>query len=349
MTERKINQCTVILTRNCNLRCNFCYAKDAGYCVSENISFEDLKKIVDFCCDAKVKYIFFTGGEPLLYPHLEEILRYIKEQKHQLITAVASNGVLLENVEFCERLKQCGLDYIDVSMKGSNPQEWIAITGVDGYGKQIAGISNLSSIEMDFTTSMVITIDNVYSVCDSVKKALANGAKQFSFTFVIDNDHDKDSVVPYLEQNNPFKLIQAFITQMDLLNEITEEWWIEYSFPICVYTDEQLELLKGKLASPCQIHKKNALTFDTKVNLLPCDMYFDFPIGKLGQDFNTIEELEKLQATEPYKGTIERISRYPSDICSDCEYLERCYGGCPVLWRNYSFHELMELKEATYK
>lgn len=349
MTERNINQCSVVLTRNCNLRCNFCYVKDAGYCASEMVSFENLKKIVDFCCEAKVKYIFFTGGEPLLYPHLEKILKYIKQQKHQMATAVASNGVLLEDLEFCKRLRDSGLDYIDISMKGGDSQEWIDITGCDGYIKQQKGISNMSSIEMEFTCSMVITIDNVFSLCASVKTALDYGAKQFSFTFVIDNDNGNSHKENYLENHNPFQLIQAFISQIDFLNKITEDWWIEYSFPMCVYTEEQLELLKGKLATPCQIHKRNAVTFDTQLNLLPCDMYFETKIGQLGKDFNNIEEFENLQENEPYKGTLEGISKFPSEKCYECQYLDKCYGGCPVLWKNYSFHELIELKEKVYK
>lgn len=78
MKEKEvIKQCSVVLTRNCNLRCNFCYVQDAGYCPDNMLSYENLKKIVDFCCDAKVKFLFFTGGEPLLYPHLLNALQYI--------------------------------------------------------------------------------------------------------------------------------------------------------------------------------------------------------------------------------------------------------------------------------
>ena len=38
MDKSIINQCSVVLTRKCNLRCSFCYAKDAGYCESEMVS-----------------------------------------------------------------------------------------------------------------------------------------------------------------------------------------------------------------------------------------------------------------------------------------------------------------------
>lgn len=340
-----INQCTVILTRNCNLRCKFCYAKGAGYRESEVVSYENLKKIVDFCCDAKVKYIFFTGGEPLLYPYLNDILVYIKEKEHPITTAIATNGILLENFQFCKKIIESGLDYIDVSMKGKNSQDWVDVTGCDGYIKQQNAIKNLSSLQMDFTCSMVVTLDSVCSLCDSVKTALKNGAKQFSFTFVIDNDKNADINVSYIESHNPFELIEAFISQMERLDGITNEWWIEYSFPLCVYTEKQLQLLKGRMATPCQIHKKNAVTFDTQLNLLPCDMYYDKKIGKLGEDFISAEDFIELRKNSLYKNTIEDISQLPSKKCIDCQYLDKCFGGCPVLWNNYSFDELDAYKD----
>ena len=218
-------------------------------------------------------------------------------------------------------------------------------TGYDGYIKQQKAIKNLSSLQMEFTCSMVVTLENVYSLCDSVKTALKNGAKQFSFTFVIDNDKNVDTNVPYIENHNPFKLIESFISQMEQLNNITNEWWIEYSFPLCVYTEKQFHLLKGRMATPCQIHKKNAVTFDTQLNLLPCDMYFDRKLGRLGEDFVSVNDFLELRKNNPYKNTIEDISHLPSEKCVDCQYFDKCYGGCPVLWNNYSFDELSAYKE----
>ena len=339
-----VKQCTIVLTRDCNLRCNFCYVKDAGYYRNDRMSLENIKKIVDFCSDAKVKYMFFTGGEPLLHPQIIDILSYIKKQEHPLITAVATNGIMLKDKQLCEKLIDSGLGYIDVSMKGSNSQEWIGTTGYDGYKAQQEAIRNLASLPIEFTCSMVVTIDSVMSLCESVKLASENGAKQFSFTFVIDNNGNTNNHIIYLENHNPVKLIDAFISQMGRLNSIIDDWWIEYSFPLCVYTKEQLSLLEGRLASPCQIHKQNAVTFDTHLNLLPCDMYFNNKVGKLGEDFNTVEEFFRLRETEPYKGIIDEINKVPSKECNTCQYFEECYGGCPVLWKNYSFEDLKILK-----
>ena len=92
--EKTINQCTIVLTHNCNLRCNFCYAKSAGYKESDRISIENLKEILSFCSDSKVKYLVFTGGEPLLYPNLVDVLRYIKASTPSISVAIPTNGVL---------------------------------------------------------------------------------------------------------------------------------------------------------------------------------------------------------------------------------------------------------------
>ena len=345
-TEGNIDQCSVVLTRDCNLRCNFCYAKSAGYAKNDMIQYDSLKKIVDFCCEAEVKYIFFTGGEPLKYPYLVDILKYIKSKSHKILTAVATNGVLLKDISLCRDLIDSGIGYIDISMKGNKPLEWREITGYDGYDDQCQAIHNLSSLEIDFTCSMVITSSNIESICEAVRVAKNNGARQFSFTFIIDNDYgvdEKDLV--YLENNNPIQMINDFISQIDKLNAITNDWWIEYSFPICMYTENQLQILKCRLASPCQIHLKNAVTFNTKMELLPCDMYIYKKMAKFGRDFSSYRDFLKLIEKDKYSKTMNEIRKLPSEDCVNCEHLDICYGGCPVLWKNYSFKALKEFKE----
>lgn len=346
-TEGKIKQCTIVLTRDCNLRCTFCYVKSTGYKADDKISYEDLKKIVDFCSESKVKFLFFTGGEPLLYPRIIDILQYIKGKQHSMTTAIATNSVLLKEPTLCKRLIDSGVEYLDLSMKGTNSQEWCRATGYDGFDQQLQAIRNLSVLPVEFTCSMVVTQDNVLTICDAVQIAHDNGARQFSFTFVIDNDDTEEKDKVYLEEHNPFSLVAAFISQIDRLNAITEDWWIEYSFPMCVYTEEQLSLLEGKLATPCQIHMKNAVTFNTKMELLPCDMYIDQKMGQLGTDFSSHHEFEELIERPDYRHMMEALRERPSIECTTCRHLESCYGGCPVLWKHYSFEALKAFKRET--
>lgn len=342
----EISQCTITLTRNCNLRCSFCYAKETGYIENETVKYENLKKIIDFCDEGKVKFIVFTGGEPTLYPKFIDILKYIKNKNHKMIPTIATNGILLENLDYCKSLIDSGVEYIDISLKGKGKEDCLSTVGRDCFTPQMNAIRNLSKLPIEFTCSMVLTWDNVNNFCEAIKQAYDNGAKQFSFTFVIDNEDSTEKDLKYLEKHNPFNLIECFLSQIDKLNSITTDWWIEYSFPMCAYTKEQLALLKGRLAAPCQIHKRNGITFDTKLNLLPCNMYFENKMGKLGVDFSSYEEFLKYTNNISYKNIFDSLNLLPSESCFSCDYYESCYGGCPVTWKNCSFESFVRLKKS---
>ena len=58
-----------------------------------------------------------------------------------------------------------------------------------------------------------------------------------------------------------------------------------------------------------------------------------------------IQEFLEMRKKGLYKKIIDEIGHLPSEKCSECKYLDRCYGGCPVLWNNYSFDELYRDKE----
>lgn len=313
MDKVKINQCTITLTRKCNLRCNFCYAKKTEYIENDIIDYDDLKKVIDFCDEARVKYIVFTGGEPTLYPQIFDILEYIKTKKNKIQVAIATNGILLKNMEFCNKLVSYGVSYVDISLKGKDEEQCKALVGAECFKAQEQAIQNLSKLKLDYTCSMVLTKENIGSLCESVRNSLNKGAKQFSFTFVIDNEKTEYDEDTYWNINNPHILIEAFMMQVEELNSITEEWWIEYSFPLCVYTEEQLNILEGKMAFPCQIHNENGITFDTELNLIPCNMYFENKIGRLGSDFLSYEDFKNWMKNDAYRSVIDRLKEYPSE------------------------------------
>lgn len=344
----KIDQCTITLTRCCNLRCSFCYAKETGYIENDMIEYENLKKIVDFCSVANVNYIVFTGGEPALYPKLIDILKYIKSKDHKMTATIATNGVRLADFNYCKELIENGLGYIDISLKGKDIQECYETVGCDCLSQQLTAIQNLTHFPVEFTCSMVLTWRNINTFCEAIKIAYDNGAKQFSFTFIIDNEDSDEKDLSYLEGHNPLALIESFVSQIDKLNSITKEWWIEYSFPLCFFSDEQLILLDGKLAAPCSIHTGNTITFDTKMNLLPCNMYINSSLGQFGVDFSTYEEFTRYMECELYKSTIDNLNQYPTSNCSTCKYLESCYGGCPIIWKNFSFDAFEEFRSTLH-
>ena len=312
------------------------------------MDFGNLKKIIKLCNDINVKYIVLSGGEPLLYPHFIELLDYIKSMPNKMVPTIATNGILLEDYNRCKKIIEHGIKYVDVSLKGKDSKEWLEVAKFDDLTQQMRAISNLSSLNVEFTCSMVITLNNVYTFCETLENARSVGARNFSFTFVIDNAESSEKDLPYLISHDPLLLVDKFISQIDRINQITDnEWWIEYSFPLCVYTEKQLTKLEHRLAEPCYIRNENILTleFDTRLNLLPCSMYIDDKVvGKFGVEFSSASELEAYLKSETYNHIMKEFSQLPSNYCNSCRHKNFCLGGCPWFWMHCSFETFRDFK-----
>jgi len=93
----------VEVTDTCNISCVGCYRKQ----VAGHKDFDDLKKdIQDSIRLTNCDCIEIAGGEPLIYPHILETVRYISSLK--LKPVIFSNGVAL-TPELVLELKKAGL------------------------------------------------------------------------------------------------------------------------------------------------------------------------------------------------------------------------------------------------
>lgn len=345
MKKGTVNQCVITLTHDCNLRCKFCYAKGTQYVKNDYLDYDVLIRIIDFCNEFEINDIVFSGGEPTLYPYLIDALKYISSQKRVMSVSMSSNGIKLEDYDFCKEIVMNGIQYIDISLKAKDEKECINIAGKKGVEEQLKAIENLSKLPVTLTCSMVLTSDNIDGFIEAVKSARTLGAKQFSFSLALDNELASKKDKEYLIDNNPFLLVDKFVSQIQLLDEITEgEWWVEYTYPLCVYSKEQLNALQGRLAEPCQIFNGLGITFDTNGYMIPCSMYFENYIGQFNKDFHSVNEFQNFTDSETYRSTIDELNKLPSSECLDCELLEMCRGGCPIFWKNYSFESFKELK-----
>lgn len=108
-----------ILTNRCNLGCRYCYY-NTGLAKRNSQSF-DLKQLKKIVPEIKQSFdeVVFTGGEPLLSPHLFPLARFAKKQG--LAISLLTNGVLL-NKEFRQKLPKLNLDTLSVSLDSLNSE-----------------------------------------------------------------------------------------------------------------------------------------------------------------------------------------------------------------------------------
>ncbi|HRQ37839.1 MAG TPA: radical SAM protein [Chloroflexota bacterium] len=113
-------QITIIVTDICNLRCKMCqyaYSDSPGYQLNQagHMSLQLFAKIIDELDGFPI--LSFTGGEPLLHPHIGKFISQAKNRG--LVTTLTTNGWMLS--KRVEELCQAGLDVLVVSVDG--PQE----------------------------------------------------------------------------------------------------------------------------------------------------------------------------------------------------------------------------------
>ncbi len=107
----------LIPIRRCNLSCAYCNEYDT---FSKPVPLEVLYQRVDRLAALGTTIVTISGGEPLLHPHLEEVIRRVR--KHGILAGMITNGYLL-TPQRIEWLNRAGLDHLQISIDNLRPDE----------------------------------------------------------------------------------------------------------------------------------------------------------------------------------------------------------------------------------
>lgn len=107
----------IIPIRRCNLSCGYCNEYDDR---SAPVPTTDVLRRVDRLAALGTGIITLSGGEPLLHPDLDAIIRRIRA--HGAIATLITNGYLLSRDRIA-RLNRAGLDHLQISIDNVTPDE----------------------------------------------------------------------------------------------------------------------------------------------------------------------------------------------------------------------------------
>jgi MoaA/NifB/PqqE/SkfB family radical SAM enzyme len=107
----------VIPIRRCNLSCAYCNEYDS---TSKPIPIDTLLDRIDRLARLGTTIITISGGEPLLHPDLDEVIRRTRQRR--MLAGLITNGYLL-TAERIERLNDAGLDHLQISIDNVTPDE----------------------------------------------------------------------------------------------------------------------------------------------------------------------------------------------------------------------------------
>ena len=186
--ERNIDYARISLTDKCNLRCVYCMPEDKVYennLINHTLSFNDYKFIINGLSQVGIKKIKFTGGEPLLYPHLIELIKYAHYECNIDDISITTNGIGLNEIAY--ELKRSGLKSVNISLDSLKSYKYKSITRGG----------------------------NLTDVLKSINRCLELGIK-VKINCVVINWFNDDEVYDFIEMANYYPIDVRFIELMPL-------------------------------------------------------------------------------------------------------------------------------------
>ena len=107
----------IVPIRRCNLACTYCNEYDK---YSPPVPLATMRERIEHLARLRTANIEISGGEPLLHPELDELIRHIRGTG--ALAGLITNGYLL-NEKRIERFNHAGLDHLQISIDNVTPDD----------------------------------------------------------------------------------------------------------------------------------------------------------------------------------------------------------------------------------
>lgn len=290
------------LSRACNLRCIYCYA-ESGVALKNELRLEEILAIIDQAANLGAKKIIILGGgEPLLYPHIVDVIDHIKS--HNMDVDLFTNATLIT-----PKMAQILYDRnVAISMKTNSQQEAIQdeLAGRKNTWKEIKqGFKALQDVGYP-DTDHTLGIETI--ICAQNYAEIPT-----LWRFARDNN-----IIPYIETMTD----QGRATEHESLHISPEK--VKAMFERLAVIDKEEYgnswLPRPPLAgSHCARHEYSC-TVTSIGEVLPCPGVSiatgnirEQPLDEILRGSSVIQELRNIRTNIHGK-------------CKECEHLEFCYG-----------------------
>lgn len=218
-------------TNKCNHNCSYCHYKNAyldldEYKPDDEIPYDKMMEIVNDMADMGVKAVTFSGGgEPLLYPHIEETMEAVL--KNGIDLSIITNGSLLygRKAELLANAK-----WVRISIESTNDALYSEIRGIKehSFDKLCDNIRNFAKIKKsncELGVNVVVGDHNASEIKYMAELMKSLGVNHVKFAPLITNNT--------VEYHSPFKE-----KVIDQLNEAKKDLNSDNFKVIDLYTDD---------------------------------------------------------------------------------------------------------------
>jgi radical SAM protein with 4Fe4S-binding SPASM domain len=299
------------LTYSCNNNCYFCYT--GGPRKMTELSTADWKRVIDKLWDSGIPQIVFTGGEPTLRDDLVELVEHSKE----FVTGLVTNGRKLASL--AGALNRAELDYVQVSLESHLPEVHDKMVGVNGAWKETRdGIVEALKNNLAVITNTTLTRDNLALFPDLIQAGSELGLKMMACNTLICSGRGTCSKKDVGVSPEELKSVLSKAVETARNVGIKLEWYT----PTCYKKFNPLEFGFGVKA--CSAAQYN-MTIEPDGSVIPCQSWFKDKLGNILKDRWT-----DIWNHPVAVGFRDKTYLKGRKECEGCEYLQQCYGGCPL-------------------
>jgi MoaA/NifB/PqqE/SkfB family radical SAM enzyme len=176
-TEHPV-QVHMVPMRRCNLACGYCNEYDDH---SKPVPLEEMQRRVDHLARLGTSLVTISGGEPLLHPELDDIIRRIRERG--MMAGCITNGYLLVP-ERIERLNQAGLDYLQISIDNVQPDE-VSVKSLKVLDKKLQMLAEHARFSVNINSVLGSGVKNPEDALTIARRAV-----EFGFITTVGIIHD---------------------------------------------------------------------------------------------------------------------------------------------------------------
>ena len=170
----------IIPMRRCNLDCGYCNEYDQ---VSKPVPLEEMKRRLDYLAAMGTSIITISGGEPLMHPELEEVIRHIR--KRGMIAGMITNGFLL-SVDRIKSLNAVGLEHLQISIDNVIPDE-VSKKSLKTLDSRLEWLSQHAIFQVNINSVLGSGVKNPEDALTIAHRAVELG---FTSTVGIIHDHN---------------------------------------------------------------------------------------------------------------------------------------------------------------
>jgi MoaA/NifB/PqqE/SkfB family radical SAM enzyme len=170
----------IIPNRRCNLACTYCNEFDD---ISKPVPLAEMKRRLDLLAGMGTSVITISGGEPLMHPDLDEIVRHIR--RLGIIAGMITNGFYL-NKERIEQLNAAGLEHLQISIDNAMPDE-VSKKSLKTLDGRLEMLSQYAVFQVNINSVLGSGVKNPEDAL-----AIAHRAVELGFTSTVGIIHDNN-------------------------------------------------------------------------------------------------------------------------------------------------------------